>query len=630
MKRSTYFSRILPATLALTAFSCAVSVTLLTAGCGGGGSDTGARSEATRSNGSVTMTIKWPRLENTRKIPLATRSITVAITGTGGSQTRTITRPTDGAPSTVTFSNLPIRGDYTLTGTAFASTDGSGVALARAGTTVRFTLTQPSQTATLNLDTTIVRLEVSPRPVALSITGAGRTLNLSASGYDAATGGNMVPVASVNFSVADPGIATLSPPDPVSGIVTITAVAEGATTLTATDPETGIATTVDVTVGRFATKIWTVQLQGEIKTGAAVSATGNVYVGDDLERLHGFTPAGASLTGFPANLSGSNRSAVSQPIFIAPNVVFALDNAGGGFAFDATTGAPISSVDTGTYAVEDTNTEIRVINKPAVTPSGVIYAGTKAGTLSKATPTGAGAGFTVVQIPVATGEIVSAPSIAPTGSNVFVTSSTLSSLSAKFHAFRPDNTRLFPAVPLDGQVAIGTAISSDGSRVYAATGMGAGGVAKVYGINATSGAILWTRTLPNAFQVSGAPVVGPDGTVYIGTWGSDVDSNEIGGQVFALDGASGTVKPGWPFEVPFSPDTVTFRYSDIDSSVAVAPDGTVYAASVNGMLYAIRSDGVKLYEVTVSTTDAVIATPAVGPDGTVYVGARDGFFSAFR
>lgn len=622
MKRLIHFSRVLPATLALTAFSCAVSVTLLTSGCGGGNSST-TQSDATRATGSVTMTVKWPRPDGTRKIPLAANSITVTITGASGApQTRTVARPADGSPSPITFTNLPLKGDYVLTGAAFASTDGSGTALAKASTTIQLTVTDNKKSVALDLATTIVRLEVSPRPISLSIEGANTSLTLSVAGFDAATGGNLVPVSTVTYSIANEEIATLST-DPATGITTITAKAIGQTTLTATDTENNISTTVNVEVGVLATKIWSVDL-GEfpIETEAVISPAGNIYVGDGETQLHALRPDGTELTNFPVDLSVLQLP-TSQPLFLSPTSVLAFDN-GGAFVFDATSGAVQTQFDPEAYVVEPHSFEGgRVINKPVLAPSGAVYAGTRNGTLSKSTPSGGT--FTVAQIPAATGEIVNAPSIDQAAGNVFVTSSNLSTLSAKLHAFKPDNTRLFPAVNLDGAIAVGTAISPDGSRVYAATALSTGGAVKLYGINTTNGAIIWEQTLPNAVLVSGAPVVGPDGTIYIGTWGGRSDSGTPGGQVFALDGSSGAVKSGWPFLIPFD----DAEYSDIDSSVAVAPNGTIYAGSVNGKLYAIRSNGTKILEAVVST-EAIVSTPTIGPDGTIYVGARDGTFSAFR
>ena len=59
----------------------------------------------------------------------------------------------------------------------------------------------------------------------------------------------------------------------------------------------------------------------------------------------------------------------------------------------------------------------------------------------------------------------------------------------------------------------------------------------------------------------------------------------------------------------------------MDSSPVIGSDGTVYIGSVDGKLYAINGrSGVKLWEF--KTGFPVFDSPAIGADGTVYVGSR--------
>ncbi len=609
MKRSIHLSRLVPAALALTAFSCALSLSLLSTGCGGGGNNPLTQSAAASKQGSVTMRIKWPRPDGTRKIPLAAKSITISIVGPGGTQRKTVQRPDNGSPSTVTFTDLPIRGSYTLTGSAFASTDGTGVVLAKASTTVIFTVAQPNQTVVLDLATTIVRLAVTPDPVRLSTTGS-RTL--SATGYDALTGGNMVPVSNVTYSVADETIAVVST-DPVTGVSTIQGKVKGLTTLTATDTESGVSTTVTVEVGGILQKIWSQDLGARVRSTAIIGANGNIYIGGELGKLFAFTPTGATAASFPVSVSTNpdNPFPVSEPLFIKPNTVYAFDDAGVGVGFDATSGAAQRPVFTGAYVFAPGIRESRVINKPVLAPSGAVYAGTANGTLSKAV--GLPGATTVTQIPVQPGTVVSAPAIDPKNGKVYVTSSTIDGLSAKFSGFAADNTPLFPAVTLPDARTVGVALSPDGTKAYVVSGLNAGDTVNVYGINTASGTILWTKTLPDATQVS------------VGTWGGLAGTDPIGGQVFGLDGGSGNVKPGWPFQIPYQPG---FLFSDVDSSVLVAPDGSILFGSLNGNIYVLGSDGAKILEA--AALEEIHATPTLGPDGTVYVGSDDGLFTAFH
>jgi outer membrane protein assembly factor BamB len=105
-------------------------------------------------------------------------------------------------------------------------------------------------------------------------------------------------------------------------------------------------------------------------------------------------------------------------------------------------------------------------------------------------------------------------------------------------------------------------------------------------------------------DIESSPTIGPDGTVYVGT---------ESGELYALDGQTGNVKSGWPFEG---------AGNEIYSSPAVAEDGTVYVGSGDGKLYAVNSSGVELW--SINTGGLVDSSPAIGVDGTVYVGTSNG------
>jgi len=153
--------------------------------------------------------------------------------------------------------------------------------------------------------------------------------------------------------------------------------------------------------------------------------------------------------------------------------------------------------------------------------------------------------------------------------------------------------------------------------------------------------LLWQ--FPTGGEVTTAPALGADGSVYVGS---------RDGHLYALQ-ANGTNR--WSFlthgVVVSSPalgtgDTVYFGSQDgrlyavnplgqevwefptggeIYSSPAVGVDGTIYVGSLDGKLYAVAPNGTnatKQWEFP--SGGGVFSSPAVGADGTIYFGSRDG------
>jgi len=64
----------------------------------------------------------------------------------------------------------------------------------------------------------------------------------------------------------------------------------------------------------------------------------------------------------------------------------------------------------------------------------------------------------------------------------------------------------------------------------------------------------------------------------------------------------------------------------VNSSPAVAADGTVYVGSGDGLLYAFSADGRSKW--TYATSGEIESSPAIGSDGTIYVGSQDAYIHA--
>lgn len=102
-----------------------------------------------------------------------------------------------------------------------------------------------------------------------------------------------------------------------------------------------------------------------------------------------------------------------------------------------------------------------------------------------------------------------------------------------------------------------------------------------------------------------SPTIGADGTVYAGSWD---------GFLYALDGEDGDLK--WKYE------TAGF----IIASPAIGRDGTVFLASDDGLVYALNPDGSERWILdSVESYSPINSSPALSHDGsTIYFGNEDG------
>lgn len=127
----------------------------------------------------------------------------------------------------------------------------------------------------------------------------------------------------------------------------------------------------------------------------------------------------------------------------------------------------------------------------------------------------------------------------------------------------------------------------------------------------TDGTMKWTyqeEIKPGTHnEICTTPLIGPDGTLYIG---------DIIGRVLAIDSLGSLA---WKFEIP----GITFKWF---YSSAAMDGGQIYIGCGDGNLYAFNLAGDVLWK---EQTDLFVeAPPAVGPDGTVYIGSRDNCFYA--
>ena len=118
----------------------------------------------------------------------------------------------------------------------------------------------------------------------------------------------------------------------------------------------------------------------------------------------------------------------------------------------------------------------------------------------------------------------------------------------------------------------------------------------IYAVKGATGKKIWEFPLPS---LSGSPVIGADGTVYIGS-----------GNLYALNGKTG--EKNWQF----APDKSIVRHTP-----TIGIDGSVYFG-VRNKIYAVdEKNGAKRWEFNIEGSPGL--SPAIRDDGALYVISKD-------
>lgn len=286
-----------------------------------------------------------------------------------------------------------------------------------------------------------------------------------------------------------------------------------------------------------------------------------------------------------------------------------------------------------------------VSGAPAIDPDGVIYITSEDGACYAVNPDG------TLNWSFATGgPIKGGPVLGPDGA-VYA-----GSTDGYIYARNPDNTEKWPPFLTGGPVLAAPALSRDGQTLYAASTDG-----RLYAISAQTGASIWPNDFITANKLIASPVVGHDGTIYIGgldhyfyavnpdgslAWKIDLKS-EIHGPA-ALDGDGmiyvgtclfGGAKNAANRLIALYPHGKEKWSVDIDSGFASAPvvdaSGMICAGSYDNKVYAFDRNGEKLW-VFSKFTDDLMGSPAIAGTGRselgtlVYAAGRDGMVYALN
>lgn len=132
-----------------------------------------------------------------------------------------------------------------------------------------------------------------------------------------------------------------------------------------------------------------------------------------------------------------------------------------------------------------------------------------------------------------------------------------------------------------------------------------------------------TGTFFDGHLVDGSPMVGPDGTIYFGTdpFGAS------GQQPVPVENSFWAVNPDGSAKW----NMLIGGTLGIESTPAIGPDGTIYVGSYDSLVYAIDDEGSEgTVKWTFKTGGPVDASPTVDADGTIYIGSNDSVMYAIN
>jgi outer membrane protein assembly factor BamB len=339
---------------------------------------------------------------------------------------------------------------------------------------------------------------------------------------------------------------------------------------------------------------WSFKAEGAINTSPAVSCDGTIYVGSDDAFLYAINPDGTIKWKYETGGSVVASPAISE---------------------DCST-IYVGSMDRQLYAINSNGTLKWVIptktnftSSPAIGSDGTIYVAGKLQDL----------------LVMCFGELsVQVSYLYAVNPNGFILWSVRLS----------GETNSNPAIANDGTIYIGTDGDTEYDRVnpcdkesnYLPSAVSpnvfpANG--HLYAVS-PNGVIKWD--FGTLGDVDSSPAIGSDGTIYVG---SDSYTHAYGETKNVIVNYSPTTI-GYFYAITPSGTLKWWQdlYGDVNSSPAIASDGTIYIGSDKNDIFALNPDGTIKW--VYPTRDDVKSSPAIGDDGTLYVGSNDGSLYALN
>lgn len=212
----------------------------------------------------------------------------------------------------------------------------------------------------------------------------------------------------------------------------------------------------------------------------------------------------------------------------------------------------------------------------------------------------------------------------------------------------PQRTSLSPNIGPGGPGVYASWTFPTGGQVYTSPVIGADGTvfvgscnANLYALEGKTGSVLWK--FPTGGCIGSTPAIGADGTVYVasydhfvyalaGATGAFVWKFETGSYVYSSPAISGDGKvyigsgDSNVYALSAASGALVWKFAagaTVDASPALGVDGTVYVANTNGSVYSLDgSTGALKWKFTVQGNFGVV-NPAIGADGTVFIGSTD-------